>query len=80
MVHKPFAAALLALAGLSGVATADDFYKGKMIDIVVGSTPSGSFDIISRTLARHMGRHIPGNPGIIVQNMPGAGPAERPCA
>ena len=51
----------------------EDFYKGKTIDIVVGATPSGSFDLIGRSLARHMGRHIPGNPAIIVQNLPGAG-------
>jgi tripartite-type tricarboxylate transporter receptor subunit TctC len=54
-------------------ASAQDFYRGKTIDIIVGSTPSGSFDLIARALARHMGRHIPGSPNIIVQNMPGAG-------
>ena len=54
-------------------ARADDFYKGKTINIVVGSTPSGSFDIIARQLARYIGKHIPGNPNAIVQNMPGAG-------
>ena len=52
---------------------ADDFYKGKTITIVVGSTPSGSFDIVSRALARHLGKYVPGNPSVIVQNMPGAG-------
>jgi len=65
--------ALMAASLFATPARAEDFYKGKTLDIVVGSTPSGSFDLISRTLARHMGRHIPGNPAIIVQNMPGAG-------
>jgi tripartite-type tricarboxylate transporter receptor subunit TctC len=65
---------LLILAALAGTqARGEDFYKGKRIDIVVGATPSGSFDLIARSLARHMGRHIPGGPAIIVQNMPGAG-------
>lgn len=53
-------------------AQAEDFYKGKRISIVVGSGPGG-FDYYGRVLARHMGRHIPGEPTIIVQNMPGAG-------
>jgi tripartite-type tricarboxylate transporter receptor subunit TctC len=65
--------ALILAASFAGGAGADDFYKGKTIDIVVGATPSGSFDLIARSLARHMGRHIPGNPSVIVQNMPGAG-------
>jgi tripartite-type tricarboxylate transporter receptor subunit TctC len=53
-------------------AAAQDFYKGKTLTIVVGFTPGGGFDLYARVLARHMGRHIPGNPDVIVQNMPGA--------
>jgi tripartite-type tricarboxylate transporter receptor subunit TctC len=53
-------------------AAAQDFYRGKTITIVVGFTPGGGFDLNARLLARHMGRHIPGNPDVIVQNMPGA--------
>lgn len=68
-----FAAAAAALPAVLSPARADDFYKGKTINIVVGSTPSGSFDIIARQLARFIGKHIPGNPSVIVQNMPGAG-------
>ncbi len=49
------------------------FYKGKMVRIIVGYPPGGGFDTFSRLLARHLKRHIPGNPSIIVQNMPGAG-------
>lgn len=52
---------------------ADEFYKGKQIRIVVGSTGGGDYDVWARLLARHMVRHIPGNPNIIVENMPGAG-------
>ncbi len=62
-----------AFLGGGGSVRADDFYKGKTITIVVGSTPSGAFDIDSRALARHLGDHIPGHPAVIVQNMPGAG-------
>ena len=50
-----------------------EFYKGRNVSIIVGFSPGGSFDLYARTLARHIGRHIPGNPSIIVQNMPGAG-------
>jgi tripartite-type tricarboxylate transporter receptor subunit TctC len=49
-----------------------DFYKGKTITIVVGIEQGTGFDLYGRALARHMGRHIPGNPTIIVSNMPGA--------
>src|SRR6476620_12232417 len=49
------------------------FYKDKTIRIIVGFTSGGLYDQYARVLARHMGKHIPGNPNIIVQNMPGAG-------
>src|SRR5829696_9030702 len=50
-----------------------DFYKGKQIRIITGAAAGDGYDLWSRMLARHMGRHIPGRPSIIVQNMPGAG-------
>jgi tripartite-type tricarboxylate transporter receptor subunit TctC len=50
-----------------------DFYAGKTIDFEVGADVGGGYDIYARTLARHMSRHIPGNPTIVVKNMPGAG-------
>jgi tripartite-type tricarboxylate transporter receptor subunit TctC len=50
-----------------------DFYKGKRINLIVSYGPGGGYDVYARLLARHMGRHIPGSPGIVVQNMPGAG-------
>jgi tripartite-type tricarboxylate transporter receptor subunit TctC len=51
----------------------EPFYKGKTVRIIVGAAPGGGFDTYSRTIARHIGRHIPGNPTFIVENMPGAG-------
>ena len=50
-----------------------DFYKGKNIQMVVGSDAGGGYDVYARLLARHINRFIPGNPNIIIQNMPGAG-------
>jgi tripartite-type tricarboxylate transporter receptor subunit TctC len=50
-----------------------DFYSGKSVQLVIGYAPGGGYDIYARALARHMARHIPGNPQIVVQNMPGAG-------
>ena len=52
---------------------AGPFYEGKTIRIIVGFSPGGGYDIYARAIARHMGKHIPGNPTIIVENMPGAG-------
>ena len=67
------AALALFLLGAGAAGAADDFYKGKKIRLIVSSSPGGGNDTYSRLLARHIGRHIPGNPSIIVQNMPGAG-------
>jgi tripartite-type tricarboxylate transporter receptor subunit TctC len=50
-----------------------DFYKGKTITLAVYSSPGGDYDVRARLVARHMDRHIPGAPNIIVQNMPGSG-------
>jgi tripartite-type tricarboxylate transporter receptor subunit TctC len=52
---------------------ADDFYKGKTIRFVVGLAPGGGYDLSARTVGRHIGKHIPGNPTIVVENMTGAG-------
>jgi tripartite-type tricarboxylate transporter receptor subunit TctC len=49
-----------------------DFYTGKTIEILVGAAAGGGYDLAARTLANHMGRHIPGRPNIVVRNMPGA--------
>jgi tripartite-type tricarboxylate transporter receptor subunit TctC len=50
----------------------ESFYKGKTIRIIVGAPPGGGYDTYSRLIARHLGKHIPGNPTLIVENMPGA--------
>ena len=54
-------------------ATEEDFYKGKTVTIVVGFAAGGGNDLYARMLARHIGKYIPGQPTVIVQNMPGAG-------
>jgi tripartite-type tricarboxylate transporter receptor subunit TctC len=51
----------------------EPFYKGKNIRIIVGASAGGGYDTYSRTIARHMGKHLPGNPSLAVENMPGAG-------
>ena len=56
-----------------GSVFADDFYKGKNIRVIVGGSAGGGFDIYTRSMARHMGKHIPGNPSLVVENMTGAG-------
>lgn len=67
--------AFAALASLASPAHADavaDFYAGKTITILVGSSPGGGYDGDARTVAHHIGRLIPGKPTVVVQNMPGA--------
>jgi tripartite-type tricarboxylate transporter receptor subunit TctC len=76
-MHRLFGALLiLALAFAAPQARADevaDFYKGKRINLIVSYGTGGGYDVYARVLARHMPKHIPGNPNIVVQNMPGAG-------
>jgi tripartite-type tricarboxylate transporter receptor subunit TctC len=50
-----------------------DFYRGKSIQLLIGYTAGGNYDLSARLLARHIGRHIPGNPNVVPQNMAGAG-------
>jgi hypothetical protein len=50
-----------------------EFYKGRSVDLYVGYSSGGGYDLYARLLARHMGKHIPGNPTVIVKNMEGAG-------
>ena len=50
----------------------DGFFKGKTVTIIVGYSAGGGYDQYARLVARHFGRHVPGNPNVIVQNMPGA--------
>src|SRR5262245_18383196 len=62
-------AALLLLLGLPQ-GRAEDFYAGKQLTVLVGAGPGGGYDLQARVAARHLGRHIPGNPSIVVQNIP----------
>jgi len=64
--------ALLLPSSISAAA-ADNYYQGKTIRIVVGFSAGGGFDTYARAIARHMGKHIPGQPAIVVENMTGAG-------
>jgi tripartite-type tricarboxylate transporter receptor subunit TctC len=67
-------AVLIAMAPVAVRADAvADFYKGKQINVIVGYGPGGGYDVYARLLLRHMPRYIPGNPNMVVQNMPGAG-------
>src|ERR1700742_5154773 len=66
-------AMLAALPQSSWAQPVADFYRGKTVTLTVGYSAGGGYDTYARILARHMGRHIPGNPTIVVQNAPGAG-------
>jgi tripartite-type tricarboxylate transporter receptor subunit TctC len=76
-MRRPIAAAFLVIAALAAsqapAETVEDFYRGKRLTLTVGYGPGGGYDVFARLLARHLGRFIPGNPQILVQNMPGAG-------
>ena len=72
MKRLPLLAVLVALASTIPAQAQSRFFEGKTIRIVVGFSPGGGYDTYSRTIARHMSRHIPGNPTIIVENMTGA--------
>jgi tripartite-type tricarboxylate transporter receptor subunit TctC len=65
-----FGCAISTAAAAQSVA---DFYHGRQLILMVGSSPGGGYDAIARLVARHLGKHIPGNPNIIVQNTPGGG-------
>ena len=64
---------LATLAFATPALAQSEFYKGKAITVYVGTTPGALYDQWSRLLAQYMGKHIPGKPDMIVQNMPGAG-------
>jgi len=76
-IPRAFIAAAGVLACIAGSAPAQDsveqFFRGKTVNLYVGSSAGGGYDTYARLLARHIGNHIPGNPTVVVQNMPGAG-------
>ena len=67
------AGACLLLSTAAHAATPADFYKGRTLNVIIGYSPGGGYDLYARVLAQHIGKHIPGNPTVIPQNMPGAG-------
>ena len=80
-IHRRLRSTVFALASAAGLALSinvasaqvgPDYFKGKTFDIVVGYGTGGGYDIYARALARHIGRHLPGNPAVVVKNMPGA--------
>jgi len=84
MIHIPYGyfssacrfcllATAVVAATASPAAAQQDFYAGKQITFIVGAGVGGGYDLQARTAARHLGRHIPGNPTVVVQNMPAAG-------
>src|SRR5262249_53896951 len=80
MVREGMAAMLLAL-GVVLLATATDvraqspadFYKGRDLDLYIGYSPGGAYDLYARMIGRHMGAHLPGQPTLVPKNLEGAG-------
>jgi tripartite-type tricarboxylate transporter receptor subunit TctC len=79
-MKKAFCKAVVALVisstaplALAQAQDAASFYKGKTINVVIGFSPGGGYDLYARVVAKYMGKHIPGEPTLIAQNMPGAG-------
>jgi tripartite-type tricarboxylate transporter receptor subunit TctC len=72
MILIVFASLGLVICGASS-SRAEDYYKDKTLTLIVGYSPGGSFDLYARVLARYIGRHLPGNPTRVVENMTGAG-------
>ena len=71
--HLAILAALLPPSAALAQDAVAQFYKGKQITVIVGSSAGGGYDIYARLLARHLPKHMPGNPSVLVSNMPGAG-------
>src|SRR5689334_20262080 len=72
MLRKGWLTPLMGLlvAGLSSSAVAEDFYQGKTVKLIVGASATGGYNLYARAVQRHMSKHIPGNPTIVVVNMP----------
>ena len=73
MINRITLAVLAFWLSWPGLTYAQEFYRGKTVRIIVGGSAGGGFDTYSRVMARHMGKHIPGNPALLVENMTGAG-------
>src|SRR5215468_2877808 len=71
---RGIAAVVLACAVSPASAQAPaDFYKGRNVELYIGYSVGGAYDLYARTIARHLGKHIPGNPTVLVKNMEGGG-------
>ena len=66
-------ASVLAVSPASAQQSVADFYKGKNLVILMGTGPGGSYDLYGRTIGEFLGKHLPGNPNVIIEHMPGAG-------
>jgi tripartite-type tricarboxylate transporter receptor subunit TctC len=73
MSKRALSTLALLIAVASDGARAQSFYEGKSVRLIVGFAAGGGFDAYARVLSRHMGRHVPGTPTIVVENMTGAG-------
>jgi len=76
MVRKGCVLAVAIMSVLAAAARAQspaDFYKGKAVELYIGYSVGGGYDLYARTIARHLGKHIPGNPTVLPKNMEGAG-------
>src|SRR2546425_6447073 len=73
-VGRGIATAVLALAPIGAQAQSPaEFYKGRNVELYIGYSVGGAYDLYARVLARHLGKHIPGSPTIVPKNMEGAG-------
>jgi len=72
LTHAAFAVAVLAAPGATAQPV-EQFFARKTVTVTIGYTAGGSYDLYGRMIARHLGKHIPGQPAVIAQNMPGAG-------
>jgi tripartite-type tricarboxylate transporter receptor subunit TctC len=73
MISTLVVAAICLAGSAADVLAQANFYEGKTIRVIVGLAAGGGYDVYARTIARHMGKHIPGNPSVSVENMTGAG-------
>ena len=72
-IKSIFAVVLALVLPVGEVCAQPDFYAGKQISLLIGTTAGGGYDAYGRLVARHISRHIPGQPVVVAKNMPGAG-------
>jgi tripartite-type tricarboxylate transporter receptor subunit TctC len=72
LIHLAFMCGLLSVSPAALAQSTPEFYRDKTVNLYVGYPPGGGYDVYARAIARHMGRHIPGAPNLIIRNQPGA--------